>query len=106
MDKVVSELLSPITRHLKLESLTAAALFWGIGIFLFHQFHPEALPGCSTGGADLCGLLAKNDGYRLTVVAVLALVALIITAEIVVTRAAEVTQFLSGSRWSKRRLFV
>jgi hypothetical protein len=40
------------------------------------------------------------------VVAVLALIALIITAEIVVTPVAEVTQFLSGSRWSKRRLFV
>jgi hypothetical protein len=110
MDKFVGELLSPIarhlTRHLTLGSLSAAVLFWGMGIFLFHQFHPQSPPGCPTGGADLCGLLARNDGYRWSAAGVLGLVAIFFTAQAVSARAVEVTQFLSGTRWSKRRLFV
>jgi hypothetical protein len=106
MDKIVSDLLSPIIRHLTLGSLTAAALFWGMGLSLFHQFHPQALPGCSTGGTDLCGLIAKSDVDRQIVVGVGVLIVIFITAEAVFTRAAKVTQFLSGTRWSKRRLFV
>ncbi|MDQ3152492.1 MAG: hypothetical protein M3R63_12480 [Actinomycetota bacterium] len=73
---------------------------------MFHQFHPQSLPGCPTGGADLCGLLARNDFYRWSTAGVLGLVAILFTAQAVFARAAEVTQFLSGTRWSKRRLLV
>jgi len=106
MDKVVVELLSPLTRHLTLRSLGEAALFWGIGVFIFHQFHPQALPGCPTGGADLCGLLARKDRGLWTVAGILALVTILITAQAMFAHAVEVTQFLSGTRWSKRRLLV
>lgn len=105
MDKVISELLAPFVRLLSPGSLTAAALFWGIGLFLFHLFHPQALPGCSTGGADLCGLLSQ-DGQRRAVAIALLLFAILVTAESVFARAAEFTQFLSGTRWSKRWLFI
>ncbi|MGH3533134.1 MAG: hypothetical protein ACRDQG_00250 [Pseudonocardiaceae bacterium] len=87
--------------------MTAAAFFWGIGLFLFHQFHPHALPGCPTGGADLCGLLVEKGGYyRWTAAGFLGIAMILITAESVFANAAEFTQFLSGTRWSKRWLFV
>lgn len=105
MDKIISELLLPFTRRLTPGSLTAAVFFWGTGLLFFHHFHPQALPRCPTGGADICGLLSE-DGNRQMMVGAFVLIAIFITAEGVFARAAEVTQFLSGSRWSKRWLFV
>ncbi|MGH3784472.1 MAG: hypothetical protein ACRDRO_28590 [Pseudonocardiaceae bacterium] len=110
MDKVVSELLSPFTRSLAPGSLVAAAFFWGTGLLLFHQFPPQALQGlgCPTGGVDLCGLLARNHGDPnfTTIAGVLVFLVLFITAQNVFARAAEITQFLCGTGWSQRRLFV
>lgn len=106
MDKVVGELLAPFIRNITSGSLTATAFFWGLGVFLFHRFHPQAFPGCPAGGVELCGLLTKKDGFPWAVAGVLGLLLVLITTQGVSARAADVTQFLSGTRWSKRRLLV
>lgn len=57
MDKIVGELLGPFARRLATSAAVATVTFWAVGVMLFFWLHPQPLPGCPSGGKDLCGAL-------------------------------------------------
>jgi hypothetical protein len=102
VDKVVEELLHPIAKRLAATSVGALVIFWGIGLALFHFYHPQPFLICRTGGADLCGLLS-GDTKRTTIAALCLVVAVAATSLAVFSQATDATRFLTGGGWHRLR---
>ncbi|MEV6239122.1 hypothetical protein [Lentzea sp. NPDC051838] len=99
MDKIVGELLGPFARRLATSASLATVGFWAAGVVLFYWLHPQPLPGCPSGGSDLCGALT---GWTRAVPPIACLLgAMVLSYWALFGQATAVTSMLTGAEWPR-----
>lgn len=105
MDKIVGELLAPFASRLATSTAVSTLSFWAVGVVLFFRWHPQPLPGCPSGGRDLCGAL--TGGWASAAPLLLGLVAAMAVSYLVwFGEATAVTSLLTGTHWPRPARFA
>ncbi|ANZ41309.1 hypothetical protein BBK82_40450 [Lentzea guizhouensis] len=100
MDKIVGELLGPFARRLAASASIATVTFWVVGVVLFFWLHPQPLPGCPSGGKDLCGALTGGWARAVPLLACLT-GAMVLSYCLLFSQATSATSVLTGADWPR-----
>ncbi|MET9227609.1 hypothetical protein [Lentzea sp. NPDC003310] len=105
MDKIVGELLGPFASRLATSAAVSTLTYWLVGVVLFFWLHPQPLPGCPSGGKDLCGALTGGWARAVPLIACV-VVAMVVSHCLWFGEAMAVTSLLTGTHWPRPARFA